>query len=246
MEQRGYRSRSGHRREEPRRERDLGRFRGRGQEDPTGDELTRRAAQRSDGRIVERTGCGERRPGCDVEPEVADPRRQKGLRGGPRILRVAPAVADEQPRERADDLPCDEEGQEVRGRDEHEHRRDEREHGGEQPRPVDRLGRGRVGHDRGGDQWDEDDHRPGEALDRQPQLDRWAPAVDRLRLAPRRPQPERDGHRERADGERPQHARARAHRDDDHRRQGGQEGQDRERHPFSRRSFSVMSARRTR
>lgn len=168
------------------------------------------------------------------------------MRGRARIVRVAPAVADEQPGQGTDDLPGDEQGQEVSRRDEHEHGRDERQHGGEQARPAVGLRGGRVGHDRRGHQRDKDDHGPGKAVDGQPQLDARAPLVDGLRLARCRPHAEQDGRHERPDRDRREEALVTAGRDDDHGRQRGQEGQDRHAHPFSRRSFSVMSARRTR
>jgi hypothetical protein len=135
-------------------------------------------------------------------------------------------MPDQRPRQRTDELPGNQERQEVRRGDEGKHCADERDHERQQPRASFRLGRRRVRDDRGRDEWDQDHHHPPESCDGQAQLDRRAPAKRGRGFCERGPRADRDGCSEHRNGDRTERPGAAAQRDQQSRAQDGQQRQD--------------------
>ncbi len=158
-------------------------------------------------------------------------------------------MGDQPPRERRHQLPRHEQREQVARSDEDEHGSDEGEEECEQSGHADvvahaRRGEGDDGHGHGGD---EDDHHPGEALHRDPELECLAPTPGGGRLGHGRPGSGGeggDGAGDRQGEQRTPVVVGERHHD------GGDERDDEEEpghdQPRSRLSFSVMSALRIR
>jgi len=237
-----------HCREQPWGKWELAGFGGRGDEHSRGDNIEVGAAQPAQGVEAKRASARESGPRGEEQPEVAEAGGDERLPGRLHVGPLPPVEADQGPRHEPDELPADQEGEQVTGQHEQFHGADERgelaDEAGEAVLVF--VVRG-VGDDRQSDDGHQDRHHPGQPVGSERELEACAPAECSIRAGAHRPSRDRQGR---------QNCRRRGHResgppDPAPREPDGAAGRcgehrDEPDHSLSRRSFSVMSALRVR